>query len=338
MMAVSDSVFGTGATGSQEPKRCSVVNETVRLLVIEDGPDAGLSASPHLTAGLRSLVGDDPDRGDGFSWVGVRSLDEAMMQLRSGPIDAILVDQGDIDAIAGLQAHAPGVPVLVCTDDVDTDKAQEAIVAGAEDVLLPAEVTAEKLKRRVKLAIARKAFMKERLRHARQDPLTGLANSMLLEERFSRAVARTERNATLVGLVAIDLDGFDLLIDRYGPTTTDRLLPMVSQRFLRETRQTDTLARSRDHGFTWLVEGLASVHDINALVNRLPAQLTQPFSINDRPIRLTASVGVAIFPLHGRCFQSLRSLAEAAMIDVSALSGDGLLMPPIPPAMSTASM
>lgn len=317
------------------------MDRTINLLLVEGRQSIGLSAIRRQITDLELAGIAHPCTGSGLKLIRVQGIDDAAAQLRQGAqdvaADAILLDQGDVDRIGWLQMHAADLPILVVADDDGGDGTLNAIAEGAEDILLPADITGDSFRRRIDLAIARKRAEKDRLRRAREDPLTGLANDTLLEERFMRAMARTERLETMVGLVAIDLDGFDMLIAQHGQAAADRLLPMAGQRFLAGTRQTDTLARTRDHGFTWLVEGLASVADINALVNRLPAQLTEPFSIDGRRVRLTASVGVAIYPVHGQNFRTLLGLAEAAMIDVSAMSGDGLLMPPVPTRSATAT-
>jgi predicted signal transduction protein with EAL and GGDEF domain len=91
----------------------------------------------------------------------------------------------------------------------------------------------------------------------------------------------------------------------------------------------DTLARTRSFGFTWLVEGLSAIDDVEVLVNRMPKQLARPFSIQGERVSVTASVGIALAPYHGRSFREVHSMAEAAMFDVWSISGDALLMPPI---------
>ncbi len=260
----------------------------------------------------------------------VQGPEEAVAFLRRGQADAVLFNQGDDVDMSWLSSFSADLPILVIAESASAEAARRAILAGADDVLLRADLTKEGVCRRVELAIARKASEGHRLRYAREDALTGLGNRPLLEERFTRALARMDRFATLVGLVAIDLDGFDGLIARHGQSTADLLLPLVGQRLQGEARQTDTLARTRDHGFTWLVEGLSAIDDINALVSRLPDHLAKPFSVLGRSIRITASIGVAVCPFHGRDFQSVHSMAEAAMIDVSSISGDALLMSPVP--------
>ena len=260
----------------------------------------------------------------------VKAVDEAASLLRQRAVDAVLFGARDLAEVARLRAGADDPPMLMLADDDRVCSAATAIGAGADDLLLASDLKDGGLRRRIDLAIARKTAERQRLGAAREDRLTGLANTTLLEERFDRAIARADRFATLVGLVAIKLDSFDQLVGDYGRCAADGLLSAIGQRLLGETRQTDTLARTRDHGFTLLVEGLSAIDDISALVNRLPDQLAPPFAIGTHSIRVTASVGVAICPFHGREFQSAHGMAEAAMMDVATISGDSLLMLPLP--------
>lgn len=306
---------------------------SVLLIGGDSSPDCGDRKTP-----LADRISCEPGSLDEtrlrFSYA--RDREAAKAILGEGGIDAILLERCDADGLSWLHASAPDLPILMIAEDGSEDVLRHAIGEGAEDVLTPLDLSETSLVRRIDLAIARKAYERRQIGNARQDELTGLANGVLLEERFERALARADRFATLVGLVAIDIDGFDGLLAQHGQEAIDRLLPMAGKRFLNETRQTDTLARTREHGFTWLVEGLPALDDINALVNRLPQQLIRPFSIGDRDIRLTASAGLAICPYHGRDFHTVHGMAEAAMLDVSTISGDALLMHPVPPTRSAA--
>lgn len=311
-----------------------MVDHVISVLVIEDGSSPGRVA-------CRMHAADEPkERGatdrPHLSFIYVQRLEDVVEHLRNGGIDALLVDRWDFTDMTRLQASADHLPILVVAETDNIEIAQNAINAGAEDALLPTDLEDENaLSRRILLAIARKTSEMQQRRRAREDAPTGLANDILIEERFIRALARANRYATLVGLVAINLDGFDALTTRYGQSIVDHLLPAVGQRLLSEIRQTDTLARTRHHGFTWLVEGLSAIDDIDALVNRLPNRLAHPFSIHGQEIHVTVSAGVAISPFHGRDFQTVNGMAEAAMIDVSSISGDALLMLPIPRTSKT---
>lgn len=264
-----------------------------------------------------------------------QSLQDASFHLRQRQFDIVLVNLkgpaiDQIDCLKNLHKQIEKVPIVAVSDSDDPEFVFHAVQRGAQDVMHSSTLTSSMLQRVMRTSIERKRLEQYRLCHARKDELTGLANRPLLEERFERALARADRQATLVALVAIDLDQSEELTDFHGRGAVDRLMPLVGERLMDEIRETDTLARTRDAGFTWLVEGLAAINDISALVDRLPGRLTDPFRLGYREVRVTASVGVAVCPFHGRDFSTLLKMAEAAMLDVATLNGDGLLMPPLP--------
>lgn len=319
MMTVNDVSSGSKQASKAWQVTTIMARRMINVLAIGDEASGGRS-------GWQDLAAHGAEAG--LLLFRAEGLDEATVRLRDGQIDAILWDRPDAGAIAWIGARADNLPILVIDRESAIDVAGHAIDLGAEDVLLADDLAPHRLRRRIDLAIARKASGRKRLQQARWDELTGLANSALLEERFARALARADRFATLVSLVALELDDLDQLVDDQGEPIAERILPMAAERLQGQIRQTDTLARTREHGFTWMVEGLAALDDINALVDRLPKHLAKPFVIDGREIRLTASIGVAICPLHGQDFQTVHGMAEAAMLDVASISGDGLLMPP----------
>ena len=298
-----------------------MVNRVIRALLVEDSLETC------------RLAMDWPGGRVGISLVRTRHLADASTFLRQQAFDVVLLDLPDavdVASIRSLHDAAPALPIVVIAASEDPVTAYRAVRHGAQDVVPRRAATPSCLQRTILTSIERKRQEQHKIRYARIDELTGLANLLLLEERFERAVARADRQATLIGLVAVDLDQVDELLDRHGRAVLDRWLPLVGARLMTEVRRTDTLARTREYGFTWLVEGLSAIEDINVLVNRLPRLLADPFTVDQREIRATASVGVAIAPFHGRQFADLHAMAEAAMFDVASMSGDGLLMPLLP--------
>ncbi len=273
------------------------------------------------------------------SLAGITDLQMTCQQTPAGlcgrDFDVVLLGQSgseaeQFDAIEGLHHRLGSIPVLIVSDRSDQAFIGEVVRRGAQDVISSDMLNPNTLWRVILTSIERSRQERHRLRHAREDELTGLANRLLLGERFERAVARADRHATLVALVSIDLDQPEQLAECHGCNTLAQLMPMIGKRLMGEIRETDTLARTREAGFTWLVEGLAAIDDIEALVSRLPDLLATPFHLGSGDIQLTASVGVAVSPFHGRDFKTLLDMAEAAMLDVATLNGDGLLMPPLP--------
>lgn len=263
------------------------------------------------------------------------SLANATVLLSQRPFDIVLLSLNDdsdeqISAISFLRAQASTFPIIIVSQSDDPDFVLQAVHHGAQDVMSASSACSRTLQRAILTSIERKRLEQYRIRHAHRDQLTGLANQLLLEERFERAMARADRHATLIALVAIDLDQPGQLTEMHGHHHLGQLMPLIGERLMGEIRETDTLARTREVGFTWLVEGLASISDISVLVDRLPGLLSDRFKVGVREVQITASAGVAVCPFHGRDFITLHKMAEAAMLDVATLSGDGLLMLPLP--------
>lgn len=298
----------------------------VRVLVV-DGGRSGAGAAAALLEGQADILIERVDR-----------LAAALRRLDRADIDAVLLDLAagplpEYGAIDRLQARRPDLAVIALAATAaahDAALIRRAIRYGAQDVLPCQLADATLLRHAIIGAIERKRLERHRLRYAREDETTGLANRTLLEERFARAVARAARHDRLLGLVAIELTQPAGLADERRHRLGDRLLRATAARLARLSRTTDTLARTRSRGFTWLVEDLDQPDEINGLVDRLGELLEPRFRLDQGEIRLSVSAGVALYPLHGSRFAELHAIAEAAMSDVASISGTGYLVAPLP--------
>lgn len=153
-----------------------------------------------------------------------------------------------------------------------------------------------------------------RIQHlAEHDALTGLPNRSLLLDRLERALAAAQRDAALLALLFIDLDGFKPVNDRYGHDTGDALLRAVADRLRAVLRSTDTAARIGGDEFVVLLPVVASAADADHLAAKLRAALARPFAIGPRQIAISASIGVALHPADGGSAAELMRAADAAM-------------------------
>jgi len=128
---------------------------------------------------------------------------------------------------------------------------------------------------------------------ALHDPLTGLANRVLLQERLEHAAQRTARSQSTSAVLFADLDDFKQVNDTYGHAVGDRLLIAVAQRLTALVRPGDTLARISGDEFVLLCEDLES-HDVDRLKARIMAAFAEPFVLQDLALRMTASLGIAV--------------------------------------------
>jgi diguanylate cyclase len=134
-----------------------------------------------------------------------------------------------------------------------------------------------------------------RLEHqAFHDPLTGLANRALFRDRVAQALARRARNPQPLAALFVDLDDFKTVNDGLGHAAGDELLAAVAERLRHCVRGEDTVARLGGDEFAILLDQTATDVGADAVAERIVAAMGTPFSLRGRPVRVTASVGVAV--------------------------------------------
>jgi diguanylate cyclase (GGDEF)-like protein/PAS domain S-box-containing protein len=145
------------------------------------------------------------------------------------------------------------------------------------------------------------------------DALTGLPNRSLLADRIVQASAQTRRNKTLMAVCYLDLDGFKPINDTWGHDIGDQLLIEVANRFKETLRAGDTVARLGGDEFVLLMLGLANVTECEQAVQRMLLAVSNPLLVAPQPVMLSASIGVAIFPLDDGDADTLLRHADQAM-------------------------
>jgi len=158
-------------------------------------------------------------------------------------------------------------------------------------------------------------YEKQLLHQAHHDSLTGLPNRELLFDRLSQALAYEDRHNNLLALMILDLDNFKAINDTRGHVAGDILLKEVARRLQGCMRPYDTVARFGGDEFVILVNEMHEVHDIVRFVVKVLDLFQRPFLILDQPTRVTASIGVAIYPLQGANAGDLLKMADTAMYE-----------------------
>jgi diguanylate cyclase (GGDEF)-like protein/PAS domain S-box-containing protein len=134
----------------------------------------------------------------------------------------------------------------------------------------------------------------ELFHRAVHDPLTGLANRVLLVDRLDHALARADRRAQTVAALYVDLDGFKAVNDTSGHAVGDEVLRIVADRLAGAVRPEDTVARFGGDEFVVLCENLADPGDALRVADRILADLGRPIRHRSGWARLSASVGVVL--------------------------------------------
>jgi len=140
-----------------------------------------------------------------------------------------------------------------------------------------------------------KALTAELSFQALHDPLTGLANRALFEDRLNLTLSRLKRTGGSFALLLIDLDDFKNVNDAFGHLVGDTLLIEVAKRFETVTRDTDTLCRFGGDEFLYLAEGWSDERGPQGVAQRLIDTLNEPFDVADVKIMQRATIGLAVW-------------------------------------------
>jgi diguanylate cyclase (GGDEF)-like protein len=153
------------------------------------------------------------------------------------------------------------------------------------------------------------------------DPLTGLPNRVLLQERLEHASARAQRSQMRAAVLFLDLDRLKLVNDTHGHEVGDRLLVAVAGRLSELVRPGDTLARLSGDEFVFLCEDVADLPAAEGLAARIDAAFVSPFRIGDLLLDVTASVGMAFTAAPDELPRHLLGRADVAMYEAKRRGG-----------------
>lgn len=149
-------------------------------------------------------------------------------------------------------------------------------------------------------------------RMALHDALTGLPNRALLEDRIEQTRQAAIRKQVGFSLLFMDLDGFKAVNDAHGHAVGDRLLVEVARRVRDSIGEDDTVARLGGDEFVVLMQN-GSPDDVATLAQTIVDLISRPFVIQGYELRLSTSIGIAIYPQNGQASHALLVNADAAM-------------------------
>lgn len=162
------------------------------------------------------------------------------------------------------------------------------------------------------------------LQHAAfHDPLTELPNRRYLVERCESALGHAERHKESVALLLIDLDHFKPINDRFGHAAGDLMLQVIAKRLREHVRLGDAVARLGGDEFAVLICGSDAESQAREIAERLLAELSEPVHYGAERLRVTISIGVALYPRHAQNFTGLYKIADHALYRVKELGRSG---------------
>ena len=211
------------------------------------------------------------------------------------------------------------VPIIVIT--AQPGHKLRALACGAKDfVAKPFDLV--EVKTRIHNMLEVRLLYKQLESHSRalealalHDALTGLPNRRLLMDRLSLAIAHAHRYQGTMAMMFLDLDGFKQINDTLGHDAGDALLKAVATRLVAAVRQEDTVARLGGDEFVIALWELNHADAVPALVSKVVQAVSQPYCLQGRSVSVTASVGVSIYPTHGREVDTLMKSADLALYE-----------------------
>lgn len=220
------------------------------------------------------------------------------------PLKEVLEGQKPIKTIHQHEDGSGGVDYveLLATPMFDEQKRCYGIIESTRDISVHVE-TQERLRQQ-----------KEVLDYqAHHDPLTRLPNRTLFNDRLRQGIQKARRSGIGLALFFIDLDRFKQINDSLGHEVGDKVLQKVTERLQSKIREEDTLARLGGDEFTLIMEGLYDHRLATELAKKILKALKEPLKIDGRPLYISSSIGISLYPQDSDNGVDLLKNADTAM-------------------------
>ena len=159
----------------------------------------------------------------------------------------------------------------------------------------------------------RKKIQKQIEYLAYHDHITGLPNRAKFYESVDNAISISKQTKKKFAVLFLDIDEFKIINDTFGHSLGDLLLTKVADRLVNTLRKSDTVSRIGGDEFNILIENIENGDDISTITEKLLRSLEIPFIVEEKKYLITASIGIATYPLHGDTVEVLIKNADTAM-------------------------
>jgi c-di-GMP phosphodiesterase Gmr len=209
---------------------------------------------------------------------------------------------------ACLQTLRSGQPVVI-EEDLTCGAARHVVLTTHR----PVQIAGRNLLLSTSTDISeQKVFEDQLFRAAYYDELTGLPTRRVIEHRVNKLIRRNQPQGEFA-LAFLDVDNFKHINDYYGHAIGDSLLVELSKRLGHALRETDILSRISGDEFLLLLEPISSEAEVADFIHAMQARLRAPFFIDQSEIFASTSIGVSLYPAHGKSYEALRQNADIAM-------------------------
>ncbi|CAN7403730.1 diguanylate cyclase [Pseudoduganella sp. LjRoot289] len=158
-------------------------------------------------------------------------------------------------------------------------------------------------------------YSKQQQELALHDPLTGLPNRRLLEDRIATTLTHAARHQHKAAVMYLDLDGFKAINDTHGHACGDEILKLVAGRLVGSSRKEDTVARVGGDEFVIVLGEVGGLSDAQEPASKLIEVVSEPYQVGPLTLKLSTSIGIALYPDHADNVEKLIQMADHALYD-----------------------
>ena len=255
------------------------------------------------------------------------TLGEAAAHLREFSFESMLaaVPAAELLAWPAL-SHAvlDTAVVAVLPGPADAATQQQLLERGVQDIVVPSDAPADALRRRLEIALQRKALDRIARKAFATDLATGLPNHTQLLEHMTHLVALREREPAPMAVIALRVEGLAAARDALGLESSNVLRRKVAVRLRASLRASDVVASIGNDAFVVLLAWIDAPTDGQRVAKKLVDALHQPFSVAGNDLAVIIHAGLALYPEHGKTADALlrRSVGQAASL--VSMGGEGL--------------
>ncbi|MFA7553144.1 MAG: EAL domain-containing protein [Spongiibacteraceae bacterium] len=254
------------------------------------------------------------------------AFNDAHNELSTAHFDVVLLDcryQAELGLahVALLTEQYRHLPVIILTDEVESDIARQAMESGADDYLVATNLNSHILMRCLGYVIGKRAADKKINQLNLYDPLTGTPNRILFRQTLEYGIEQAKSHQIPLALLLINLDGFRKINEDYGSEAGDYLVKTMAQRLLGCVRKSDGVARIGADEFTLVLDDWHGSEDVTLVAKKVIDVLSSPFTIAGQPLILSCSIGIALYPEAGDTVDGLLKRANMAMLEAKTQRG-----------------
>lgn len=284
-----------------------ITDRNNRIRDINDGARMmlGYSREEIVDKPMDLILKNSPCAPDGMHELTLRTKDDRMLEVTVS--SSTLLDEW----------HEPYGTVLILQDVSENKRIQKELQASYDELeqkVLDRTRELNAANHDLKTEIESRTAMEDEIRKlAYFDHLTGLSNKKMFIDYVNGIITENRGKDFSMAVLYLDLDSFKMINDTMGHATGDELLKLVSERLVSIIRMSDPIARVGGDEFLILVQNSADESSATIIANRLNEAFRRHFDLAGNEVHVTASIGIAIYPVDGEDAETLIKNADIAM-------------------------